>query len=68
MNGYIVSKTNGGKIKIESNEGVKKYISINYYYNNIAEMAQDYLKRNFNIKIDNIIEFEKFYILTVKEA
>lgn len=68
MNGYIISKTNSGKIKIESNEGVKKYISINYYYNNIAEMAQDYLKRNFNIEINNIIEFEKFYILTVKEV
>lgn len=68
MNGYIVSKTNSGKIKIESNKGVKKYISINYYYNNIADMAQDYLKRTFNIEITNIIEFEKFYILTVKEA
>ena len=68
MNGYIVSKTNGGKIKIESNEGLKKYISINYYYNNIAEMVQDYLKRNLNIKISNIIEFEKFYILIENES
>ena len=70
MNGYIVSKskTNCWKIKIESNNGVKKYISMNYYYNNIAEMAQDYLKRNFNIEIENIMEFKNFYVLIVKEA
>ncbi len=66
MNGYIVSKIRkNGKINIESSNGIKNYISRDYYYsnidyyNNIAEMAKDYLKRNLNIKISNIIEFEK---------